>query len=97
MGYRISHMESLATNQARLSIDFETFRGGIRRQQYTMVQREGAWLLVLLANQMSLGERVVGASSLRESLHEPYINSADDTDHAAVALARERGRQIEAG
>ena len=46
-GYRISQVESLATNQARLTIDYETLRGGSRRQRYTMLQRDGSWRLAV--------------------------------------------------
>lgn len=46
-GYRIWYAENIATNQVRLIIDYETARGGTRRQRYTMVQREGSWRLAV--------------------------------------------------
>ena len=46
-GYRIAKSESLATNQVKLTIDYETHRGGTRRQRYTMVQRDGSWRLAV--------------------------------------------------
>lgn len=49
------------------------------------------------ALRMSLRERALLASSLWESLSDPYAGSSDDPDDAAIALARERDRQIEAG
>ena len=49
------------------------------------------------ALRMSSRERVLLASSLWESLPDPYASSTEDGDEAAIALARERDRQIEAG
>ena len=49
------------------------------------------------ALRMSLRERALLASSLWESLPDPYADSTHATEEATVALAMERDRQIEAG